>query len=96
MNIRIAILAACAGTLVLAQINLAQAAHVGAAESTSLARTTEVGSGPATMLAQSIISTSRSNIKYPSKTKSAASKGGKKQQPIADQAAGGVLTKKKN
>lgn len=76
MKTHIAILAACVGTLALAQINPTQAAYPGAAESNSAATIANVGSGPAIRLAQKddhngqgnrqLVNTTRSNIKHQS------------------------------
>jgi hypothetical protein len=52
MKIRIAILAACAGTFALAQSNLAQATHAIAPESKSAGNITEFGSAPRIKLAE--------------------------------------------
>ena len=96
MKMRIAIITACAGTLALAQSNLAQAAYPGATEPTM--PVTDVGPEPVIVLAQSsLVNSSHSNIRHPGRValpKTTTDKG--KQLPIADQAAGGVLSKKKN
>ena len=54
MKFRIAILAAGAGTLALAQTDLAQANYAGASASTNAAGSTEIESGPVAKLAQYI------------------------------------------
>jgi hypothetical protein len=51
MKIRIAIIAACAGTFALAQSNLAQATHAVVPESKSAVNITEFGSAPRIKLA---------------------------------------------
>lgn len=67
MNIRIAILAACAGTFALAQADVAQANYSAASGSKTLVKIADVGSEPAIVVAQgAAIITSRSNIKHPS------------------------------
>ena len=62
MIIRIAILAACAGTLALAQADIARASYGAASESGSLARLTDVEAEPVIVLAQNGRSVSGSNI----------------------------------
>ena len=52
MTIRIAILAACAGTLVLAQADVARASYETASESKDPVSSTDVGPVPAIMVAQ--------------------------------------------
>jgi len=67
MNIRIAILAVFASTLAMAQADTAQANYSDTAAAKNFAKAADVGAKPTIVLAQSIISTSRSNIKRPSK-----------------------------
>lgn len=55
MKIRIAVLAACASTLALAQADVAQANYSAAFESKSPVRITDVGPVPAIMVAQNTI-----------------------------------------
>ena len=52
MTMRIAILAACAGTLALAQADVAQANYAPASESKTLVRNADVGVEPAIVVAQ--------------------------------------------
>lgn len=67
MNIRIAIIAACAGTLALTQADSAQANYSVASGPKTLVGIAGVGQEPAIIVAQGApISTSRSNIKHPS------------------------------
>jgi hypothetical protein len=66
MKLRIAIIAACAATFALAQLVPAQAAYTGASETKSAVSIADVGSVPAIRLAL-LVSTTRSNIKHPSK-----------------------------
>jgi len=80
MRIRIAILAACIGTLALAQTEPAQATLVNTTHSNVRHPGVTAKPGAANPASPSIINTSRSNIKYPS---------------ISDQAAGGNLPKNK-
>ena len=64
MTMRIAILAACAGTLALAQADVAQANYSAASESKTLVRIADVGSEPVIVVAQSApVNTTRSNKK---------------------------------
>ena len=67
MTIRIAILAACAGTLALTQPDIALANYSAASDSGGPASSTAAGAEPVIVLAQSAIVTSRSNITRPSK-----------------------------
>jgi hypothetical protein len=84
MTLRIAIIAACAGTFALAQTNLAQAAYAGAAESKNRATIANVWSDPAIVVA-TLINTSHSNIRHPGVKKSRTSKGSNKgKQGIID------------
>ena len=95
MKTRIAIIAACAGTLVLASADLTLANPAGALEPRSAARITDVAPDAAIKLAQNAaIVTSRSNIKHPG-VKKEKPKTGTGKSRISDQAAGGVLSKKK-
>ena len=64
MNIRIAILAACASTLALTQADVARANYDAASESKAIVKTAGVGLEPTIVFAQNAsISTTRSNIK---------------------------------
>jgi hypothetical protein len=86
MKMRIAIIAACAGTLALAQTNPAQAAYPADSGSMSGATTTQAGAQPAMRLA-AVINSTHSNIRHPNKNKTV--RPGTKKQPISDQASGG-------
>jgi hypothetical protein len=73
MAMRFAILAACANMLVLTQAGGAQAGYSAAPPSRGAVSTSAAGLERATVLAQSVISTTRSNIKRPTKAAEANS-----------------------
>jgi hypothetical protein len=105
MTIRIAIIAACAGTFALAQADFAQATYAAAPASKSVIGMNDVRSQPVIVVA-TLINISHSNIRHPgvksketktapalSKTQKKKAGAGKAMQPISDQVQGGSRKK---